>query len=1045
MDTDIEILKTLESIEKLLRGASASTGTGRMPTSAARTKKASDRAGDREQGRVFKATTDNLGKMNETVMGLDRSLVGLNTEVGKTTVSFSSLTSSMGKFMASLAPIDIPTAAPITDGAVHGPNIVGWLEAILNGQTRATSLSSHWSEVASIWAETGHKRAGFISDQVNLVIHELRLIEKNVRRLQTTPAVVSPIVNVAPPTTPTPTVNVTVPTAPIVGTAPAPQPSPLQPLTRAVPPLTTAIDQLLGRFGKTSNKLELFGSMVGHLKDAVKKVAEDFFSLAHVGLGSSQNLLSLSKFALQSGMSLKEYASVVSDNVTAASRAGSLDNFNKLISAADGQLAAMGVFGKDARELQGSLAQTNTMMGVSQANLGDAITGQIKLFDKLRKSTNMTAKEFSKLVESVSENDQVQSELVGLQGQERSKRRQDMLALAGFGQTIGMTAEASKRLADAMIEARGQTVKSRMEESGRIRQMAQFLGMGSKGERAAQLSMKGRNRTKDEDLEFRQLAQDMETSAQAAYQNGSLGAQAVLDQLQEFIGQSGFGKEMKASKQAALVQDSGAVNNRDFGQHVGKFGQFVGELLKYVKGFNESIGPSILGAVTAGTLLLFKGPIVKALGAGLAKIPGLQGLATGGAATAGAAATGATGAGLGTTIMTGFKNVMTADIFAPIKNVIPMIQSLGKTITGIGPAIVKGVSAFGRNLFNAAEFVKMMNGTSGALQTVKFMTQEFGGSIIRGAKVAGEAISSGFTTVRGALSGMAGGFVLWGGIIGAAVEMFTGEVSNVLDPGGGFFARIGGMVTAFFTALPNMFFDIIGFVFGEKFIARYRNSFDTIVATVNMAFKEFLGSLVGGVAGILKKILPDDSKLVKFLDTAAEDLFISAAKNEKVRDELWNDNSKTFASISEANAKAADEKAKKAETATTRAVAAQAKYDNVQYGLNVTRDSVLSDAKAVLGQPQVQVPQAVNPGTVNSAAAEDTQKRTDTAQQAIAAVGSPEILAALNSMLALMRESLNQEQRQVALTEQLVKGNRPAAGFVSAEVMANRLLNQGQV
>jgi hypothetical protein len=571
--------------------------------------------------------------------------------------------------------------------------------------------------------------------------------------------------------------------------------------------------------------------------------------------------------------------------------------------------------------------------------------------------------------------------------------------------------------------------------------------MGGTGERAAQLSMKGRNRTKDEDLELARIDGDMETATSAAYQNGSLGTQAVLDQLQEFIGQSGFGKEMKASRQATLVQDSGTVNQEAFGQHVDKFGQFVGNLLKFMNGFTESVGPSILGAVSAGMLLLFRGPIVKTLSTGLSKIPGLGGLAAGGAATTaagGAAAATAGGAGVGATVMAGFKNVMTADILAPIKNVIPMIQSLGKTIAGIGPAIVNGISAFGRNLFNAAEFVKMMNGTSGALQTVKLVTQEFGGSNIRGAKVAGEAISSGFTTVRGALSGMAGGFVLWGGIIGAAVEMFTGEISDVLDPGGGFFARIGGMVTAFFTALPNMIFDIVGFVFGEKSLGTIRNSFDTIVAFVNMAFKEFLGTIVGSVTGVFKALLPKDSGLVKFLDSTAESLFISAAKNQKVGEELFNDQSKTFATMSAANAKSAEATAKKADVATTKAVAAQAKYDNVQYGMDVTQESLLSNAKAVLGQPQVQTPPTVNPGAVNTPE-EQKQKKDETSPQAVAGLGSPEILTALNAMLALMRESLNHEQRQVALTEQLVRGNRPAASFVSAEVMANRLLNQGQV
>lgn len=1044
MDTDTDILKTLQSIEKLLKGASGTVGTGRIPvTSAERAKKASERQEERSASRLYKATTNNLKDMNDTVIGLDKSLVGLNTEVGKTTVSFSSLTASMTKFMATLTPIQQPPAA--AGGAPIGVDPLGPGGIIAQHlYSMFTQLQLVNSELDSISRDSkalvnqGSLYQKHFFELAKWLIH----IESNTRSIGTAMGAQLP------------QITVTAPTAPVAQPGQAPNPAAagvqqtvqtIQPLQRAVPPLVQVLHNLVAEFGRTDTRLETFQSLMGHLSAMTKKLADDFFVLSHVGLGSTQNLFNLSKYAFQSGMSLKAYANIVSENATAASRAGSLDNFNKLISAADGQLAEMGIFGENARELQASLAQSNTLMGVSQNKLSGAISEQISLFDKLHKSTNMSAKEFAQLVKSVSDNEQVQSELVGLGAQDRASRRQDMLSLQSFGQTIGMTAEASRRLGEAMIAARGQTVKSRVEESGRIRQMAQFLGMGAQGERAAQLSVKGRNRTKEEDLEFRQIAANMETAAQRAYQNGSIGAQAVLDQMQESIGSSGFGKNMKESKQATLAQDAGAVNNRDFGEHVGKFGQFVGELLKYVKGFNESIGPSILGAVTAGTLLLFKGPIVKALGAGLSKLPGFRAL-TGGTTAAVGAGGAAAGGGIGASVMKGYRAVMSADLLTPIKNLLPMLKNFGTSIASLGPTVMGGVKwlaqipTFIRQSLNA---LQLTNAISGPLGTLKILFQSFGSTMLSGARTAGSAIMGGGQAIWSGLKIFTGSFGVWAGAFAAAIEMFTGEVSTALNPEGGFFNRIGGMITAFFSAIPNMIIDVINYVFSEDIGKRMQMGFDTFVAATNGAVKSAFSGIFSGVSDMLGWMLPDDSKLVKDLKKWSYDIQDSADSNFKAMDDLWEGRADSLKDLSAKNEKAAKDSEKKAETATTKAIAAQAKYDNVQYGMNVTRESMVQDAKAVIGQPQVQTPPTVNPGTVNTP--EEPKKVSEAAQQAVAGVGSPEIVTALNAMIALLRESLTNEQRQVALTEQLLKSNRPTATFTPAEVYADRLLKQGQV
>jgi hypothetical protein len=992
MDTDTDILKTLQSIERLLKSSSSTAGAGRLSalTSAERSKKPSARQEDREQIQIFRATTKSLKDMNDTVVGLDTSLLGLDSEVQKASSHFVSLSSSMSKFMASLTPINIP---PDT-GPVNPPDNQNKQSSILSSLQNFLSKTYQASQSALERALNGFR--------------DLRSSENQPIPL---PATAGGATDIAP----------------------------VKDLVRASSDATISIENFSGGIFKTGRGFAALQSGVERLAKITAHLADDFFSLSHVGLGSYNNLYNLSIAAFKSGMSLKEYASVVQENITAVSRAGSLDNFNKLISAADGQLAEMGVFGKDARELQGALAQSSTLLGVSQDKLSGAISEQISLFDKLHKSTNMSSREFTELVRSVADNEQVQNELVGLNGQDRDTRRQGMLQLQSFGQTIGMTADASRKLGEAMIAARGETVKNRITESGRIRQLAQFLNMGSAGERAAQLSLKGRARTSAEDLEFRQIAQDLERASQAAYENSGIGGQGVLDQMLENISGTGFGRNMKESKQVALAEDSGTVKNRDFGQHVDKFGQFVGELLKYVHGFNESIGPAVLSAATAGAAFIFRGPLLNTLSAGLSKIPGLSSL--------GNMLSGGTGAAGG---IGGISEILSTNIFAPIKNFIPTLSEMGSALSSIGVSIMGAgkwilqIPTFIRQSLNA---LTLSNAIVGPLGTLKNMGSMFSEGVMGGIFSIGSAIKNSSAAFITSAKGFAGSFAITTGIFNAAIEMFTGNISDALNPEGGFFNRLGGIATAFFSGIPDAIIDIVSFVFSEDISKTMRSGFDMFVAATNAAVRTAFASIIDGWSNILSSILPSDSKLLKNLKQWSGNIQDSADENFKAFDMLWNKDTDSLKDMNAKYQKTAEDRTKKAEAATVAVVAAQNKFNNVQYGTDLTRTGVINDARAVIGEPQVQAPPTVKTEPVNNTNNEsDTpsiSKKVSTGNSDL--TGTSDILAALNTLVSLMRESLVNEERQVQLTEQMLKTNRPAATFTSAEVYADRLLKQGYV
>jgi hypothetical protein len=969
---DEDILKTLQSIEKLLKSSSAFVGDKKLPTSAARAQQTSSQRAGRDANKAFKATATNLKDTNDAITGLNRNLVSLNSEVGKTTVGFGSLNTQMGKFMASLTPLDKPeTAASQT--ATTNDGLMGLLAS--QHQTMMKGILHQSSMTLAVISAIGvsNKWLGVIAATVGGATANAAMPNLNQQAAQMMGQVGQGIQR---------------------GAAPAGA-------TLAKPQAQFAgwLQRMVTDFGQSVTIMGTLPVIFGNLSKVVVKLTTDFFMLSQQGLGSTNNLITLSKQALLSGMSLKDYTEIINKNITFASRAGSLENFDKITSAANSQLAEMGIFGQQSKQLQASLAQTATMMGVNQKDLTGTIAGQISVFDKLRKSTNMTAAEFAGLMDTLSKHDQVQSELVGTSGQERIARRQALTQTAMIGQKMGLTAEASAKLTEALLAQRGQSVKSRFEQAGRVRQLSQLTGMGAEGEEAAQLVMKGRNRTAEDDARLQEIAAKLETASQGAYEQGSLGVQSAIDNFQETLGQTSFGQIMKASRPGVLAEDSGKVNQAAFGQHVGAFGQFVGNLTSFFHGISESIVPGIVGALGGAMLLFFRGPILKAMQLGLSRF--VPGAAVGASAAAGSAGVAAAGA------------------------------SIGQTIGALGKTMMQAPST-------------LMNGVRGIAQTFR------GASSLVGPAIA--TLSMGLDGAAVVLRGLANftkAFGVASMLIDPIIELFTGEISKAMDPNGGVWARMVGVLTSGLTAIPNLIVNVLELVFGEKFMKPIRSVFDVIRTGVAGAINGFVLALLGAVSWITD-LLPEDSKLRTMVTAARDSARASMEANTDTIRELGGisgtlneTGQKTLGEISASQEKKrlADEAAKAATSATTKAVAAQSKFNNVQYGMELSRQGLVNDAKTILGSPQVQTPVAVKPAAVNTP--DETAKPSAAkvaSEQAVAALGGPEVMVALNAILAVMRENLVQEQRQAEATELLVKGNRPMASFVPAEIMADRVL-----
>ena len=1004
MDIDVEILKTLESIEDLLKGASVLAG-GKLSPSQTKSQQSQKQRADKEVTKGFRAIATASGELKDTLLGLNKSLTGLSAEVGRTESGFGSLNAQLNRFADSLRPIDQPT--PTTTG---GPTFVAL-------QSQVDSLSSRFNGLGTSMGvfQTKLDSVSFagLTQSANAASHPLNNLanslhngaEQMPRNNQVASDLMQNLQNLGGQTQ-----NVN------------------RGIQRMNLPWQTVMNRMMTKFNGAAVGAGAMSTAIESFAEVVKKLTVDFFSLSRVGMGSYSNLFELSKNALKAGMSLKEYSAMLKENISFAARAGSLENFDKVTSAADQQLRTMGIFGDEARALQAKLANSNTMMGVSQDKLTGTISSQISVFDQLRKSTNMTADEFADLVKTMSHSEQSQKELIGTHGAERLARQRELIQINTTGQRLGLAADESSKLAEALMKARGDTVKSRLEQAGRIRQMSAFAGMGGQGERAAQLYMKGRNRTSAEEEEMRQIAGSLDAMTQTMYDQGTFGTQNVIDVLGGELGNGGFGQLMQANRPAQLAEESGKVNQQAFGKHVDKFGQWVGQLIAWSHGFSESIMPSLLTGIGATLLTVFRGPISKVLTSAITRLTGIGGATAAVEAGAGAAA--------GTTAV--------AEAAA---GGVETASALTKAVGAMKGAVnwLTGVPGMMRNAYNA---VVLSSELSGPLNTVKFIFQEMGSSIAGGAQAGAAAVKSGGQAILGGLKAFAEGFAPAAMIIDGVMEAFTGKISEVMDPNGGIWGRIVGVTVAALEAVPGFIIDALSFVFGDNLMKPVQSIFDVIKTGVAGAINGFFRVTLGLVS-YLTDLLPADSGLRKMIDAAKEGLDKSLENNANTINELGGflgeNGRKTMAEIAQQNEKTA----KSTDDSTKVVAAAQQKFNNVQYGAAVTQAQAVQDAKTLVGTPQVQQLSSVTPGTVNTPEASGpAQTRVDPAMEAVGKLtaSNAELATLLNSILTVLQQSLTEEQKQAVLAQQLLeKSSTRTVAFTPAEFIASKLLQQGLI
>lgn len=942
MATEDDALKTLQNIEKLLKNATALSANGNKPNFSGKSQQSQKERADREARKAFKAVASSANSLSGSMLGLSKTLSGLNTEVGSTTKSFGALNAQMAKFRSSLQPVVTPNQQSSQQLPGPGP-------AFNN------------SAVVKAIAMWGDKTV----NSINAIANLLRTPPRRRGAGTKTPSV---------------------PSGP-----------------GSTPPATSILQRMMQNFAASIASAGALSYAFESLIDAAKMAATDFFTLSRVGMGSIQNLKDLYVYSVQAGMSLAEYNDMLSNSITVASKAGTLENYNKIISAQDDALLSMGLLGKEARQFQASLAQSSASSGISINDLAKSTEMQVKMFKELQKTTRLTSQEFASMVSSVAKSADAQRELIGLSPKQRLARMQELVQLQTVGAQFGMTAEASKRLGDAMMKMRQSTVKERIDQGAALLQLGAFTGNGAAGQRAYELNLKGRRRTAAEDKELMMLVQQLDRSSQGLYETGSLGMQNALDHFDEQMNRGSLGDLMRGGREAALAKDAGAQNQEAFGKSVNEFEKAVGKAVTLIDGLKQSIAAPIIAAIGAGMLAAFRGPLVRMLG-------GIAG--------------GTGGVGGGSAVASGVSNLMS--------NMVSPLKSLQ---TGLG-SVFASIKNWGTGIKTTYDIVQTAS-SSRALGALFAGAQGFS-SVVKG-------VAGGFTSLlKGAFS-FVKGFAPLTILLGGIFEAFTGKLATALDPNGGVWGRITGVVTSLFAAVPQMIIDGLTFVFGPEAMKPIQNVFDWITAGVTGAINVFARLAVGAVS-FLTDFLPDDSALKKMVNRAKDSLDQSIAANaETIRtlgDSFGKDN-KTLSEISKKNEETASKTKATTKTAATTAADAQDKFNNVVMSGQVSAASVIADART-FAAPSAQVQPTVQAPVNKEEAAESksTQSTQSTASEKLA--DNPEILSVLQALLQVMRDNYDLERRQALNSDELLaKLGRPSTNFQSAEAVAGKLLQRG--
>jgi hypothetical protein len=462
----------------------------------------------------------------------------------------------------------------------------------------------------------------------------------------------------------------------------------LTPLGRMVQQLGTSNGRLLlltGGIDKVIGKLAAFGSaaaIAGKIATAWRELED--FNIKQV----PDTFLGVHWQALRMGMAFGDMVKLLQENKRFMAVQGGAKGFDQTLKDVGQTFRDFGYTTAQSAQMFGPAITQAFTSGVNvrdRDGMNRYIKETMTNFQRLAGVVDITAEEYLRQNSELTGSGVIFEELMGLQGEARTARARELIALKDNYQVLGLQKEEAMRLVQLQAEQRRTSFRERFGKAGRL--MAGAIGMGFSTQEAMRLNQLERSgyRTPEEETErLNLLAKLQERYMERRGPGASEAQRAIMDVIAEAGGFLNLDAQTQAALKMRQAEQQGAVTTQAERDAAAKAAQGARAVADVMEGFNifkaflQNSLPGMLAASAAalGAHLLATVASTAALnalagagaraaiaagasaaaplarGIGRAGLGGLAGAAAGSVAAAGAGALGAgsgaqTGAQLG--------------------------------------------------------------------------------------------------------------------------------------------------------------------------------------------------------------------------------------------------------------------------------------------------------------------------------------------------------------------------------------------------------------
>ncbi len=263
--------------------------------------------------------------------------------------------------------------------------------------------------------------------------------------------------------------------------------------------------------------------------DYVRGLAKQQLGGAHLQIGVQ---------SLMMGASTEQFVKTMKQSMFQVTQIG-LGKFAAAVKANTGVLNRMGLFGDEAVETFGDFAQTLTGMGVHPKDtkrFNAAFKEYAEQAQNMSAVTGITVKEYNALNNQLVNSSETQAMMMRLSMQERETKVKSIIVERDrIAKMIGSNEQAAKFI-ETMQKLNADKFDKRIDNSMKVLQVSQYLGMGNDGRRLAAIMRKRDDELSPEDLQFRnetmmKLGQRMESAKKSGRLN-----EPLIDDLNDVLG-----------------------------------------------------------------------------------------------------------------------------------------------------------------------------------------------------------------------------------------------------------------------------------------------------------------------------------------------------------------------------------------------------------------------------------------------------------------------------------------------------------------------------